>query len=98
MEPEKVKEFIKQEIFRILASGEKPLSIDFSQTKPFVMMVVRVNGGGKTTTIGKIAHQYSSQGKKVLVGANNLFRAAAVEQLEIWANRVGADVVKQSKE
>ncbi len=96
-EPEKVKEFIKQEIFRILKSGEKPLSIDFSQTKPFVMMVVGVNGGGKTTTIGKIAHQYSSQGKKVLVGAADTFRAAAVEQLEIWANRVGADLIKQSK-
>jgi len=96
-EPEKVKEFIKQEILRILGTGEKPLSIDFSQTKPFVMMVVGVNGGGKTTTIGKIAHHYSSQGKKVLVGAADTFRAAAVEQLEIWANRVGADLIKQSK-
>jgi fused signal recognition particle receptor len=96
-EPEKVKEYIKQEILRTLKSGEKPLSIDFSRTKPFVMMVVGVNGGGKTTTIGKIAHQYSSQGKKVLVGAADTFRAAAVEQLEVWANRVGADLIKQSK-
>ena len=96
-EPEKVKEYIKHEILRILKSGEKPLSIDFSRTKPFVMMVVGVNGGGKTTTIGKIAHQYSSQGKKVLVGAADTFRAAAVEQLEVWANRVGADLIKQSK-
>jgi fused signal recognition particle receptor len=96
-EPQKVKDFIKQEVLRILKSGEKPLSIDFSQTKPFVMMVVGVNGGGKTTTIGKIAHQYSSQGKKVMVGAADTFRAAAVEQLEVWANRVGADLIKQSK-
>ncbi len=96
-EPERVKEFIKQEIFRILQTGEKPLSIDFSNTKPFVVMVVGVNGGGKTTTIGKIAHQYSSQKKTVLVGAADTFRAAAVEQLEIWANRVGADLIKQSK-
>ena len=96
-EPEKVKEFIKQEILRILKSGENPLSIDFSQTKPFVFMVVGVNGGGKTTTIGKIAYQYSLQGKKILVGAADTFRAAAVEQLEIWANRVGADLIKQSK-
>jgi fused signal recognition particle receptor len=96
-EPEKVKDFIKQEILRILKTGEKPLSIDFSQTKPFVVMVVGVNGGGKTTTLGKIAHQYSSQGKKILVGAADTFRAAAVEQLEIWANRVGADLIKQSK-
>ena len=96
-EPEKVKEFIKQEILRILQSGEKPLSIDFPQTKPFVFMVVGVNGVGKTTTIGKIAYQYSSQGKKVLIGAADTFRAAAVEQLQIWANRAGADLVKQSK-
>jgi len=96
-EPEKVKEYIKQEIFQTLKSGEKPLSIDFSRTKPFVMMVVGVNGGGKTTTIGKIAHQYTSKGKKVLVGAADTFRAAAVEQLEVWANRVGADLIKQSK-
>jgi fused signal recognition particle receptor len=61
------------------------------------MMVVGVNGAGKTTTIGKIAHQYSSQKRKVLIGAADTFRAAAVEQLEIWANRVGADFIKQSK-
>jgi fused signal recognition particle receptor len=96
-EPEKVKDFIKQEIFRILQSGEKPLSIDLSQTKPFIFMVVGVNGVGKTTTIAKIAHQYSSQGKKILIGAADTFRAAAVEQLEVWANRVGADLIKQSK-
>ena len=96
-EPEKIKDFIKQEIFQILKSGENPLSIDFSQTKPFLFMVVGVNGGGKTTTIAKIAHQYSSQGKKVLIGAADTFRAAAVEQLEVWAKRVGADLIKQSR-
>jgi fused signal recognition particle receptor len=96
-EPEKVKDFIKQEIFRILKSGESPLMIDFSRTKPFLFMVVGVNGVGKTTTIAKIAHQYSSQGKKVLIGAADTFRAAAVEQLEVWAKRVGADLIKQSK-
>jgi fused signal recognition particle receptor len=96
-DPDRVKAFIKQEILRILHSGEKPLHIDFTQSKPFVFMVVGVNGAGKTTTIGKIAHQYSAQGKKVLIGAADTFRAAAVEQLEIWANRVGADFIKQSK-
>jgi fused signal recognition particle receptor len=96
-EPEKVKDFIKQEIFQILKSGENPLSIDFSRTKPFLFMVVGVNGVGKTTTIAKIAHQYSSQGKKVLIGAADTFRAAAVEQLEVWAKRVGADLIKQSR-
>jgi len=61
------------------------------------MMVVGVNGAGKTTTIGKIAHQYSSQKRKVLIGAADTFRAAAVEQLEVWAQRAGADLIKQSK-
>jgi len=96
-EPERVKDFIRQEISRILQMGEKPLSIDFSQTKPFLFMVVGVNGVGKTTTIAKIAHQYSSQGKKVLIGAADTFRAAAVEQLEVWATRVKADLIKHSK-
>jgi len=93
----KIKEFIRQEILRILKKGEDPLIIDFSDKKPFVFMVVGVNGVGKTTTIGKIAYQYSSLGKKVLIGAADTFRAAAVEQLEIWAKRVGADFIKQSK-
>jgi len=96
-EPDKVKEFIQKEILRILKSNERPLSINFSQTKPFVFMVAGVNGVGKTTTIGKIAHQYSTQGKKILIGAADTFRAAAVEQLEIWATRVGADLIKHSK-
>lgn len=96
-DPERVREFIKQEILRILHAGEKPLSIEFTKTKPFVFMIVGVNGAGKTTTIGKIAHQYSSRRKKVLIGAADTFRAAAVEQLEIWAKRVGADFIKQSK-
>ena len=59
-EPQKVKEFIKQEILRTLKSGEKPLSVDFSQTKPFVMMVVGVNGGGKTTTIDRKSTRLNS--------------------------------------
>jgi fused signal recognition particle receptor len=96
-QPEKVREFIKQDILRTLKSGENPLTIDFAQTKPFVFMVLGVNGAGKTTTLGKIAHQYSAQGKKILIGAADTFRAAAVEQLEIWAQRVGADLIKQSK-
>jgi len=95
--PEKIKDFIKGEIFTILKRGEKPLRIDFSKTRPFVMMVVGVNGGGKTTTLGKIAYQYSSQGKKVLIGAADTFRAAAIEQIEIWARRAKADLIKQSK-
>ncbi len=96
-DPDRIKEFIKEEILRILKSAEQPLSVNLAQTRPFVFMVMGVNGVGKTTTIGKIAYHYSSQGKKVLIGAADTFRAAAVEQLEVWANRVGADFIKQSK-
>ncbi len=63
--------------------------------KPYVVMVVGVNGVGKTTTIGKLAYQYKKAGKKVYLGAADTFRAAAVEQLEIWAGRVGVPIVKQ---
>jgi len=96
-EPEKVKDFIKQEILRILRAGEQPLRIEETSSKPFVFMVVGVNGVGKTTTIGKLAHQYALEKKKILIGAADTFRTAAVEQLEIWAKRVGADFIKQEK-
>ncbi|MDQ6960918.1 MAG: signal recognition particle-docking protein FtsY [Mariprofundaceae bacterium] len=65
--------------------------------KPFVLLVVGVNGTGKTTTIGKLATMYRQQGKKVLVGAADTFRAAAVEQLSVWVTRAGADIVKQAE-
>ena len=66
-----------------------------SSNEPYVIMVVGVNGVGKTTTIGKLAHQYKNNGKSVLLGAADTFRAAAVEQLTIWAERVGVPIVKQ---
>jgi fused signal recognition particle receptor len=96
-DPDKVKGFIKQEMARILQAGENPLAIDFKRTKPFIVLVVGVNGVGKTTTIGKMAHQYTSRKKRVLIGAADTFRAAAVEQLEIWANRAGADLIRQTE-
>jgi len=65
--------------------------------QPFVLLVVGVNGTGKTTTIGKLATMYRQQGKKVLVGAADTFRAAAVEQLAVWVERAGADIVKQAE-
>ena len=68
---------------------------DFSK-KPYVMLVVGVNGVGKTTTIGKLASMLTAQGKKVVIGAADTFRAAAVEQLTIWAERAGVDIVKQA--
>ena len=64
--------------------------------KPYVIMVVGVNGVGKTTTIGKLAHQYKQAGNKVMLGAADTFRAAAIEQLDEWANRAGVPVVKQN--
>lgn len=76
-------------------SGNERLEpFDFSR-KPYVVMVVGVNGVGKTTTIGKLASKYRSLGKKVVLGAADTFRAAAVEQLSIWAERAGVDIVKQ---
>lgn len=68
-----------------------------NQTKPFVLLVAGVNGTGKTTTIGKLAHMYTAEGKKVLIGAADTFRAAAVEQLAVWVERAGADIVKQAE-
>lgn len=70
-------------------------SIDISSCKPYVFLVVGVNGVGKTTTIGKLARHFASQGKKVVLGAADTFRAAAVDQLTIWAERTGVDIVRQ---
>lgn len=83
---------LRDEIVQLLSENEIEQSEDFtikSDHKPYVLMVVGVNGVGKTTTIGKLAHQFNKQGKKVLLGAADTFRAAAVDQLEIWSKRVG---------
>lgn len=87
---------LRDEIGKLLNVGEGAAvqPFDFSK-KPYVVMVVGVNGVGKTTTIGKLAASLTAQGKKVVVGAADTFRAAAVDQLVIWAERSGADIVKQ---
>ena len=78
----------------IAGDGVEQEPFDFSK-KPYVIMVVGVNGVGKTTTIGKLAAQLASEGKKVVLGAADTFRAAAVEQLSIWSDRAGVDIVRQ---
>lgn len=80
----------------ILKNREAPLAIP-EGTKPFVIMVTGVNGSGKTTTIAKIAHLLKSQGKSVIIASGDTFRAAAIEQLEHWAQKVGADFVKSQE-
>lgn len=85
-------------LLEVSADGNEDASrmpFDFSK-KPYVIMVVGVNGVGKTTTIGKLASKLRSQGKKVMLGAADTFRAAAVDQLTIWAERAGVDIVKQA--
>ena len=88
-------EILRDEIVQLLAENNNTQEVeDFSptiDTKPYVMMVVGVNGVGKTTTIGKLAYQFKQMGLKVALGAGDTFRAAAVDQLEIWANRVGCE-------
>ena len=85
---------LRQSIIDILAPSARPLAID-AAARPFVILVVGVNGSGKTTTIGKLAHRLSEQGRKVTIAAGDTFRAAAIEQLEIWAKRSGAQFISQ---
>ena len=91
---EDVKKALREEMKKILDVTDINLHLN---TKPSVILVVGVNGVGKTTSIGKIANRLAKDGKKVVVAAADTFRAAAVEQLEIWANRAGADIVKRKE-
>lgn len=91
---EDVKQALREEIKNIFDSLDNSLHLD---TKPAVILVVGVNGVGKTTSIGKMANRLRQDGKKVVVAAADTFRAAAVEQLEIWANRAGCDIVKKEE-
>jgi fused signal recognition particle receptor len=89
---------LKEEIAGLLEENKSGTEFDFShplKVKPYVIMVVGVNGVGKTTTIAKLAYQYKNVGRKVILGAADTFRAAAIDQLEIWADRTGVTLVKQ---
>jgi len=89
---------LKEEIVALLEKNQTYSETDFSsplKNVPYIIMVVGVNGAGKTTTIAKLAYQFKSAGKKVLIGAADTFRAAAIDQLQIWTDRVGVPLIKQ---
>lgn len=95
---EELNRILREEIASLLNEIDSGNATDFhvpSDKKPYVIMVVGVNGVGKTTTIGKLAHQFKKSGKSVVLGAADTFRAAAVDQLQIWADRTGVPIVKQ---
>ena len=92
IEPAEVKNILAREVEAVLAPVAQPIAIDETK-KPFVILVVGVNGSGKTTTIGKLATNFVRDGKKVMLAAGDTFRAAAIEQLQIWGARVGAQVI-----
>ena len=93
-EAEEVKEKLREIMIETLDVADKDLKLN---TKPSILLVIGVNGVGKTTSIGKIANNLKKSGKKVVMSAADTFRAAAVEQLEIWSNRVGCDIVKKEE-
>jgi fused signal recognition particle receptor len=90
--PEEVRAVLAAEVEAVLAPVARPLVIDASK-KPFVILMVGVNGSGKTTTIGKLASLYGAEGRAVMLAAGDTFRAAAIEQLQVWGRRTGAPVV-----
>lgn len=99
MNTNELNQILKSEVAELLAqndSADTDVSINTPDGSPYVIMVVGVNGVGKTTTIGKLAHMYKNSGRKVYLGAADTFRAAAVDQLTIWANRVDVPIVKQA--
>ena len=91
--PEKLKEVLKENILQILQKHDKKLDIKID-SKPFIILTVGVNGTGKTTTIAKLANKFKTEGHSVMLGAADTFRAAAIDQLEIWGERTGCKVIK----
>ena len=93
---DEVREALADEIAALLEPAAQPLSVD-GGPRPFVLLVCGVNGSGKTTTIGKLAAQFKAQGKSVLLAAGDTFRAAAIEQLQVWGERTGCPVVARAQ-
>ncbi len=96
-DPQALKRLLKDEITSYIQSSEQAAELVMPEEGPFVIMVVGVNGVGKTTTIGKLAHKFASSGQSVMLVAADTFRAAAIEQLQIWGERIGVPVVAQKK-
>lgn len=92
-EPERIQELLEEVVSEMLRGGQE-LNLG---TKPSIILVIGVNGVGKTTTIGKMANRFKNDGKKVLLAAADTFRAAAIDQLQIWADRSGCDIIKQNE-
>ncbi len=90
-----IRETLRAELLKVLAPVQKPLHVT-DDHKPFVILVAGVNGGGKTTTIGKLAKRFAGNGAKVMLAAGDTFRAAAVEQLKVWGQRTGAEVIAKT--
>jgi fused signal recognition particle receptor len=88
-----IKVALKRIIVRLLTENVSSTELQLGQSRPAVIMIVGVNGGGKTTTIGKLAHRFKNENVKVLMAAGDTFRAAASEQLEVWAERTGSEIV-----
>ena len=84
---------LKGRMIEVLSQNKKP--IEFSSNKPLVILMVGINGSGKTTTIGKLAQKWKQEGKNVLLAAGDTFRAAAIDQLQVWAERAGINCISQ---
>ena len=92
-ENDEVLQHLKGQMFKVLSQNNKP--IQFSKNKPLVILMVGINGSGKTTTIGKLAQKWKKEGKKVLLAAGDTFRAAAIDQLQVWAERADISCISQ---
>ena len=88
-----IRDSLKGRMIKVLSQNTKP--IQFSTNKPLVILMVGINGSGKTTTIGKLAQKWKKEGKKVLLAAGDTFRAAAIDQLQVWADRADIDCISQ---
>ncbi len=93
---DEVKNVVATEVEKVLSPVAKPLAVDTAKA-PFVILVVGVNGSGKTTTIGKLAAKFAAEGRKVMLAAGDTFRAAAIEQLKVWGERTGAPVISAAQ-